>query len=110
MHRPVADPAASQWHLDRRIPVLTLVALLIQTAAIIWWAATITSTVESQGKTLMEVKEYGSPITRDRLTILEQKVNEFDQRFSTTNAAIDRLSNKIDILILSKQPDGGKRP
>jgi len=29
----------TQWHLDRKVPITIIVALLLQTAGVVWWAA-----------------------------------------------------------------------
>ena len=29
----------SQWHLDKKVPIAVIVTILLQTGAIIWWAA-----------------------------------------------------------------------
>lgn len=34
------------WHLDRRVPVALIFAILMQTIGIVWWAATIGAEVE----------------------------------------------------------------
>jgi Tfp pilus assembly protein PilO len=33
--------AENHWHLDKRVPVAIIVAIFLQTAGAIWWAATI---------------------------------------------------------------------
>lgn len=36
-----------RWHADKRVPLATIAALLIQTAGVVWWAATINANVAS---------------------------------------------------------------
>lgn len=33
------------WHLDKRVPIVLILALSLQTAGVIWWAATMTERV-----------------------------------------------------------------
>lgn len=40
----------TQWHLDKRIPITLIVAIVIQTLGAFWWAATVDATIESIGK------------------------------------------------------------
>jgi TolA-binding protein len=35
------------WHLDKRVPVAIIFAILLQTAGAIWWAATIQGRVSN---------------------------------------------------------------
>lgn len=45
------DPAAMNWHFDRRIPlalIVTIVAMLAgQTIGIVWWASSVNQRVEA---------------------------------------------------------------
>jgi hypothetical protein len=42
----MTTPTPSEhWHLDRRVPVAIIGALIIQTSAIIWWASSINERV-----------------------------------------------------------------
>lgn len=38
---PQSDPAGGNFHVDKRIPVALIVAMLAQTAGVVWWAATL---------------------------------------------------------------------
>jgi TolA-binding protein len=37
----------SPWHLDKRVPLALIVAIALQTAGAIWWAASINGEVQS---------------------------------------------------------------
>lgn len=49
-------PAAEPWHLDRRIPIALILAIIGQTAGAVWWASTISGTVADHARrvTLLE--------------------------------------------------------
>jgi hypothetical protein len=34
------------WHFDKRVPIALIVAIVVQTVGIVWWAATINSAVD----------------------------------------------------------------
>lgn len=38
--------AVEQWHLDKKVPVALITALIIQTAAAIWWASGVEARVK----------------------------------------------------------------
>ena len=40
-------PDESQWHLDKKVPITIIVALLVQTMGAVWWAATEDARVAS---------------------------------------------------------------
>lgn len=33
------DRGDAQWHLDRKVPIALIVAILLQTGGIVWWGA-----------------------------------------------------------------------
>lgn len=35
----------SSWHLDKRVPIALIVAIIVQSLTAIWWAATVNSMV-----------------------------------------------------------------
>lgn len=41
-------PAAEPWHLDRRIPIALILAIIGQTAGAVWWASTISGTLAAR--------------------------------------------------------------
>jgi hypothetical protein len=43
------DPAGGNFHVDKRIPVALIFAMLVQTAGIVWWAASLQA-AQAQGK------------------------------------------------------------
>lgn len=38
------------WHADKRVPIALIVALLVQTSGIVWWAASLSSRVETNAR------------------------------------------------------------
>jgi hypothetical protein len=74
-HEPVPDPASGDWHIDKRIPVALIVALLIQAAAAVWWAAGVQARVA-----VLEQKVITSAEDRERLVRIETTVAGIDQR------------------------------
>jgi Tfp pilus assembly protein PilO len=65
------DPATGPWHLDKRVPVALLLAIVIQTFGVGWWAASISERVSSLESTRTEDKGTGS-----RLAVLESQMND----------------------------------
>lgn len=45
---PQRDPQTSAWHLDKRLPVALIVALLVQAASSLWWAASFSARTETR--------------------------------------------------------------
>jgi uncharacterized coiled-coil protein SlyX len=90
-----AEEIPNSWHLDKRIPIALILAVLAQTSAGVWWAATIEHRVQS------------AEIRMTRLEVNEAKANEASGRFDRTLAAIaqsqddmrrslERIERRID--------------
>ena len=65
------DPQTQSWHVDRRVPIALITAIMIQSGGAIWWAATTTG----------------------RLSAIETLVN------SSMNNRLNRIEDKLDRLI-----------
>lgn len=55
------DPAGGSFHIDKRVPVALIVTMVVQTAGIVWWAATISAT---QAQSAIEAKRIEIRVDR----------------------------------------------
>lgn len=62
------------WHLDKRVPISLIAAILVQSAGFFWWAATTSEKVS----VLKERLDAIAP-NSDRLTRVEVKVDSVQQ-------------------------------
>lgn len=62
--------ADARWHLDKRVPIALLLAMLIQTGGAFWWAATISERINN-----LEKRADASAPQADRLTRVEVKLD-----------------------------------
>ena len=87
------------WHLDRRVPIALILALLAQTGSFIWWASGI-----NQRVTALEEKQTlataSAPVQSDRLTRVETKVETIQR---------DVTEIKSDIKSLIVRPASGTK-
>ena len=83
-----------QWHLDKRVPIGIIFALLIQTVAFFTIAAAWKTSVDGRIDRLEEIA-VDSTKQGDRILILEQKFNYIVD-------SLARIEKKLDIV------DGGK--
>ena len=79
-----------QWHLDKKVPIAIILALMAQTAGAIWWASAM-----SQRVTALEAKENAAatvaPIQSDRLTRVETKVETIQRDVTEIKSDIKSL-------------------
>lgn len=72
----------ADWHLDKRVPVTLITAILFQTMAGIWWASNVDAHVVEHEKKLTNLTEY----------IIRQ--NENDTRI---REALARLDERVEL-------------
>lgn len=65
----------NHWHLDKRVPIAIIVSLAVQSAAIIWWAATMEARV-----TAIEAAMLAGADTSERLTRIEVILERVERR------------------------------
>ena len=86
------------WHLDKRVPITLVVVIGIQTAAAIWWAASMDARVTNVEVTLAT---RGPVIDRFIKTedAYSQLRNELVSRLDRMTTDFNRLEDKVDRLI-----------
>lgn len=69
------------WHLDRRVPLSLIIALVAQTGAVFWWASGLearlnaeTVTNERQGNQIEALREETKGLTVTSATVTAQLV------------------------------------
>jgi hypothetical protein len=77
------------WHLDRKVPLALIFAILGQTAAGIWWASTISSRVDYAERRLEAMAPQA-----DRVTRVEVKIEGVQSDVSEIKQDVKRLLSK----------------
>jgi len=77
----VNDPAAHDWHLDKRIPVALIVALALNSGAGIWWAATTNARLDNVEQALTTSAEDHDTIVRMSTTLetIDERLERMDR-------------------------------
>lgn len=73
----------SEWHLDKRVPIALLVAILVQTGAAFWWASDISERV-----TALERGAMAAAPQADRLTRVEVKIDALRDNLNDLKSAL----------------------
>ncbi len=74
-----------RWQLDKRVPVATIAAILIQTATVVWWAATTEGRVKS-----LEEKAVKSEALIERVIKVEVKMDGVQHTLTEIRDAVER--------------------
>ena len=75
-----------QWHLDKRVPIAIIFAIMAQTASVAWWAARLDSRVGVLEREVAAREQF-----QERLVIVETKIHELSAGQRRIEAKLDRL-------------------
>ena len=63
----MTDDTEREWHLDKRVPIALILAILVQTATVIWWArgldARVSALEEGKGATASQSNQLNNIAT-----------------------------------------------
>lgn len=75
----------TKWHLDRRVPLALIIAILFQTGAALWWAAGVNARVDH-----LERQSAINATNPERIVRLETKVDTISQTVVEIKTLIQR--------------------
>lgn len=89
------DPASQGgWHLDKRLPIALIVTLFLQSAAIIWWAATTSTRLD-------QVEAHVNSLKASQSTLMTELAAQgradvaISEQLIATNAALGLLRDDV---------------
>lgn len=74
------DPAAGNFHIDKRVPIALIVTIVVQTAGIVWWAAGIQAAQEQAAVNVARI---------------ETRVDRIDTARDDLNTRVIRIEEKL---------------
>lgn len=80
----------NNWHLSKRISVETVVLMLVQTVALVWFAAKIDSRVEN-----LEDSQVTALTMIERIAKVEMQVNNLSALVQIQSSVINRIDRKL---------------
>jgi hypothetical protein len=78
------------WHLDKRVPITLILALLIQTAGMVWWAATLSTRVENHGRDI-SVLQSEATILRTSAQTQAVQLGRIEEQITGLRSDMGRL-------------------
>jgi peptidoglycan hydrolase CwlO-like protein len=89
-----AEMVAEQWHLDKRVPIALIFTLFVQSAAAIWWAASINQRMASNEATITAVKADQTAAGKE-LETQKTQVAVLVEQLGNTNKNLERLQTEV---------------
>ena len=75
--------ADKKWHLDKRVPIALILAILLQTGGGFWWASNITTRVDR-----LEANSNNTVILTERVIRLEEQMKN-------TNKLLEEIRDEL---------------
>lgn len=79
-----------RWHLDKKVPIALIIAILVQTGTGVWWASSINSRVVS-----LEARNAASSDQPGRIIRVETQIENM-------NTLMRRIEEKLDRVLENK--------
>lgn len=89
----MAEASGNDWHLDKRVPIATILAILGQAIMLGWVAASMNVRIDKLEDYTTELK---SAKLQERMAVLESDIKTNRDRFLHLDFQLDKLDSKID--------------
>jgi hypothetical protein len=89
----MTEASSSDWHLDKRVPIATILAILGQAIMLGWVAASMNTRIDNLEEYTTELK---ASKLRERMAVIESDVRINRERFLHLDGQLDKLDTKID--------------
>ena len=83
------QPQENAWHLDRKVPIAIIAALVMQSLALGWFASSLNERLNAVESYVIEAKRVG---TSDRLVRLETLMGEIQRTLHNIDRKLDGRS------------------
>lgn len=90
----MAAMAAEQWHLDKRVPIALIFTLFVQSAAAIWWAASINERMSVNEANITMIKADQTAAGKE-LETQKTQVAVLVEQLGNTNKNLERLQFEV---------------
>lgn len=93
----MSDSTREPWHLDKRVPVALIFAILLQTGAGFWWAASINERVNNLELFRQDSKNAASDIAVMKVEIVNLKgqISDLKAEVASTNTILRRIEAQL---------------
>lgn len=98
-HMKLEDERAASgghWHMGKEVPIAIIVAIIVQTAGVIWWAASTAAKVEF-------IKEAGIAAQMVQTTVDRKQDDDARKSEDRIMSQLEKVDRKLDRLIETKK-------
>jgi hypothetical protein len=84
------------WHLDKKVPLGMIFALLVYGGTFLWWASKLDNRVGALEKAITGTSQQEGRIIRN-----ETRIDGVNSRIDEVNRVLSRIENKLDTALSS---------
>lgn len=99
---PASRPSrrkGDEWHLDKNVPIGLILALLVQTAGMVWWSASLNSQVGEHERRLLSIEATDDHRGRE-MNAIEGRLASLEATGDAQLGTLRRIEGILDRLIL----------
>jgi Tfp pilus assembly protein PilO len=86
--------APEPWHLDRRVPLVLILTLALQTGGMVWWASALSSQVQNHDTRISRAESQISQLASD-----DRKTAELLGRLDERLVSLDRTLQHLQRIL-----------
>lgn len=89
----MTEPTATDWHLDKRVPITLIATLALQTAGIVWWASSLSARVDQAHEAIgtLRASEAARAVEDRRIS---EALARLDERLRAQTEILQRLERR----------------
>jgi hypothetical protein len=101
--------APEHWHVDKRIPIAIIFTILVQTAGVVWGAATIWASVaelraaDGRHETELERHRLESVDQEGRIRAVELGAGRMQEQLDNIEQGVNRIADQLDRILEAPQ-------
>lgn len=84
-----SEKSEKVWHLERGIPIATLLAMVVQTGAVVWWASGIDNRVAA-----LEKNNSSTAWQAEKIIRMDEKLNGVQSSISELKTVLQQPSRQ----------------
>ena len=88
-------PQRESWHLDKKVPIAMMIAILVQTGGMIWWASGIDEKIKAHTTALVDQVQRIMKLEDARLASAE-RLSKIETLATSIADSVSRIERKVD--------------
>lgn len=88
-------PQRESWHLDKKVPIAMMTAILLQTGGMIWWASGLEEKVRAHTTALFDQAQRIVKLEDARLAAAE-RLSKIETLATSIADSVSRIERKVD--------------